>query len=53
MYATSGALPALMRTGSWASKSREPWYSTVAPVHSSKGLYESMCGWSSGATIEA
>ena len=36
-YAMSGALPAWMRTSSWASNSREPSYSTVTPVHSSNG----------------
>jgi hypothetical protein len=48
----SGGFPASARTFSWASNSFEPSYTTSAPVHSSKGMYESMCGWSSGATIE-
>ena len=48
----SGGLPAWMRTGSCASNSLEPSYCTSTPVHSSNGSYESMYGWSSGATIE-
>ena len=50
-YAMSGALPPLTRTGSWASISREPSYLIVTPVHSSNGLYDAMCGPSSGAMI--
>src|SRR3954470_24607400 len=52
MNAMSGALPLWTRTTSWASNSREPSYFTSMPVHSSKGTYKSMCGWSSGSTIE-
>ena len=48
----SGALPPLTRTGSWASNSLEPSYLIVTPVQSSNGLYEAMCGASSGAMIE-
>ena len=47
----SGALPPLTRTGSWASISREPSYLIVTPVQSSNGLYDAMCGPSSGAMI--
>ena len=52
MYAMSGALPPLTRTGSWASNSLEPSYLIVTPVQSSNGLYEAWCGASSGAVIE-
>ena len=42
----------MTRTWSWASNSFEPSYFGVAPVQVVKSFHESMCGWSSGATIE-
>ena len=47
----SGGLPAWTRTGSCASISRDASYSTLTPVHSSNGLYESTCVSASGSTI--
>ena len=47
----SGAEPEAMRTPSWASNSLEPSYFTLAPVHFSHGLNDSMNGLSSGATM--
>ena len=48
----SGALPPLTRTGSCASNSLEPSYLISMPVQSTNGLYDAMCGSSSGAVIE-